>query len=231
MLRPGGFDITDKGIAQCGLPQKAKILEIGCGEGNTTKRLEEKYGFDVSAIDISEEMVRIAKEKGLKADIAYGDGEFLENFQSNTFDGVVCECVLSVINMPDEALHEMFCTLKPGGKLFLSDVYLREPDPQKVQAHQEEARRRARIPHEQDECGDHEDELKMVEFRMGKAFLLESLKEVIEETDFDIQFVEDRTRDLEEFAAAKMMEGNPLESPLEGEKIGYFMLVAEKRGA
>ena len=55
-------------------------------------------------------------EEGSKAnpdlDIRLGDGEFLDDFSSKTFDGVFMECVLSVINMPDEALHEAYCVLK-----------------------------------------------------------------------------------------------------------------------
>ena len=39
-----------------------KILEVGCGTGNYTKLLLER-GYDVTAVDISEDMLKVAAEK------------------------------------------------------------------------------------------------------------------------------------------------------------------------
>ena len=131
----------------CGLKKGAEVLEIGCGEGETTEHLEKDYGYKMTAIDLSLDMVDKAKKRGLKADIKFGDGECLEDFLSFTEDCIVMECVLSLINLPDEALHEAYCVLRNGGKLFISDLYIKDPDPEKVRAIKMEADRQARIPH------------------------------------------------------------------------------------
>jgi SAM-dependent methyltransferase len=40
-------------------------------------------------------------------------------------DGIICECVLSMLPEPDRALREFHRVLCPDGKLILSDMYLR----------------------------------------------------------------------------------------------------------
>ena len=145
MLRPGEFRITDKGIELANLPEAAKVLEIGCGYGDTTERLEKKYGFEVAAIDNSEEMVRRSNERGLKTVAKFGDGEFLD-FSSKTFDAIISECVLSLIPKPDEAIHEAYCTLKNGGKYIISDLYFKK-ETKKIK---EEAKRLADTANERE---------------------------------------------------------------------------------
>jgi len=242
ILRPGRFDITDKAAELMDLPKNAAVLEIGCGEGDTTEHLEKEYGYKMSAIDISLEMVRKAKEKGLKADIKYGDGEFLDEFTSFSFDAVIMECVLSLINIPDEALHEAYCVLKKGGRLFISDLYMKDPDPARVKAIKTEADRLARIPHEhKDECGDDcaEDHKKrFVDFRFEDRFIKEPLIKNIEDIGFKVTFWEDRSADLETYVAEAMMNGEDVSTTGKmsagsctadrKKDTGYFMMVAEK---
>jgi ubiquinone/menaquinone biosynthesis C-methylase UbiE len=43
-------------------------------------------------------------------------------------DGVLCECVLSLVNEPRQAVGEFSRVLRPGGFLILSDVYDRSAD-------------------------------------------------------------------------------------------------------
>ena len=44
------------------LPKNVKILDAGCGAGNLTKHILSK-GYECEGIDLSEEMIEIAKEK------------------------------------------------------------------------------------------------------------------------------------------------------------------------
>jgi len=71
--------------------RKSKILDIGCGSGRTTFPLFEK-GFNVIGIDITPEMIDIAKKialsKNLQIDFRIGDATKLE-FPDNYFDGAI----------------------------------------------------------------------------------------------------------------------------------------------
>lgn len=232
MLRPGEFKMIDKAMEICNLPEGGRVLEIGCGTGDTTERLEKKYGAKVSAIDTSLEMVRRAKKRGLDAEIAYGDGEFLEHFSSFTFDMVVMECVLSLIHKPDEALHEAYCTLKKGGMLFLSDVSIKNPDPMQMKALAIEADRLSKIPKEYKECDDRQEEMRVVNFRHEGRFLLNPLKEALEDVGFHLVFEEDRSKDLDEYVAEKILSGEEEEGGWSCDNYpkdtGYFMMIAQK---
>jgi ubiquinone/menaquinone biosynthesis C-methylase UbiE len=233
MLRPGAFTITDKGLELCNLKKGDKVLEIGCGEGETTERLEKHYGFDVSAVDTSLEMVRLTKDRQLKANILLGDGEFLDDFVSRSMDGVVMECVLSLINLPDEALHEVFCLLKEGGKLFISDLYIKNPDPALLRAVDIEASRQNKISHASASCSDEcaEDHKKrIVNFRHKGVLLLEPLKEAMKEMGFQIVAWEDFSLELDAYIAESILsEKEPILHATMPKNTGYFMLVAEKK--
>lgn len=232
MIRPGAFTITDQAMSVCGFNKGSHILEIGCGEGETTEHLEKEYGFQVTALDTSLEMVRIAKERNLKAKIQYGDGEFLEDFTSKSFDGVVMECVLSQINLPDEALHEAYCVLRDGGKLFISDLYLKNPEPGMVRALDIEAKRLARIPHEASSCSDDcadDHKKRVVNFRHENVFLLEPLKQTMKEMGFEVLETKDFSGELDSYVAEAILKGEPCkEMPSAPKGTGYFMLVARK---
>ncbi|MGI6721374.1 MAG: class I SAM-dependent methyltransferase [Anaerovoracaceae bacterium] len=229
MLRPGAFDITDKAMEVCGFEKGAKILEIGCGEGETLEHLEKDYGYDMTGIDMSLDMVQKANERGLKADIKFGDGEFLDGFMSYTFDGVIMECVLSLIHKPDEALHEAYCVLKKGGRLFISDLYHKDPDPDIMAAVAERAARDAVRPHEYQDCENEEEDVRMLEFFYDGRFFLDPLIKCMKQIGYKIIMKEDRSDDLVSYVAEKAMDGEQLTTKMRNpKKTGYFMLVAEK---
>ncbi len=80
------------------------ILDIGCGTGGFMLKAKEA-GFDVVGIDISEEMINLAKEKGLEVyhkDLCEFSGEF-----------DVCVAIFDVVNyMDDEYLKNFFKCVK-----------------------------------------------------------------------------------------------------------------------
>ena len=144
--RPGGRALTDRGLALAGLRSGSRILDIGCGEGDTVAYLKEVQGMDAEGIDMNLAKISAAKEQHPGIDVKFGDGEFLDDYMSYTFDGILMESCLSLINMPDEALHEARCVLKKGGKLIISDFYEKDPDRDQMRAVRIEADRQSRKP-------------------------------------------------------------------------------------
>jgi len=98
-------------------PPGSKILDVGCCDGWILSTLAGKH--DVHGVDIGEELVRRAKENGLKArvhDVAtaplpYKDGEFDVVFSGETIEHQVDT---------DWFLSELNRVLKPGGTLVLT---------------------------------------------------------------------------------------------------------------
>ncbi|BFH60551.1 8-oxo-dGTP diphosphatase MutT [Paenibacillus azoreducens] len=93
------------------------ILEIGAGPGRDSLFFKE-HGFDITAVDLSEEMVRLCKEKGLRARVM--DFYHLD-FADCSFDAVYAmNCLLHV---PKAQLHvvltEIKRILKPSGIFYL----------------------------------------------------------------------------------------------------------------
>lgn len=233
IMRPGEFSITDRGIELAELKKGAKILDIGCGEGDTVAHLSEDLGMDAEGIDMSLKMLNAAKEKHPGINVKMGDGEFLDDYSSFTFDGITMECVLSLINIPDEALHEAYCVLKKGGKLIINDLYYINPDPMKMKAVKMEAERLALKPRKEGDCEDNP--TRFVDFKLKGAFFEEPLKAQLEEIGYKVVAFEDRTDDLNNYAAQLLMDGVKPEEIMcdvdfndKKNKIGYFLLVAQK---
>jgi len=126
IVRPGGLELTKYAVEACALAKPVKMLDIGCGCGDTAAYLKNEYGFSVTGIDNSTEAVKTAKERYPDIKFILGDGQWLE-FDSLSFDCVLMECVLSLMSNPVEAIHEAYCTLKKGGYLIVHDLYLPHP--------------------------------------------------------------------------------------------------------
>ena len=87
------------------------ILDLGCGDGALTKRLEER-GAHVIGVDASSSMVAAAREAGLDARVA--DGEDL-HFEA-AFDGVFSNAALHWMTEADAVVAGVARALRPGGR-------------------------------------------------------------------------------------------------------------------
>ncbi len=101
------------------------VLELGCGTGNMTVRLAQKY--ELTAIDISDEMLRKADEKlrknGRRARLATAD---MTSFVMNKpVDLVLCACdginYLTELSQVDKTFANVHKNLKENG-LFIFDI-------------------------------------------------------------------------------------------------------------
>ncbi|MGN0193808.1 MAG: class I SAM-dependent DNA methyltransferase [Pseudoramibacter sp.] len=100
-----------------------KILEFGCGTGNITLRLAKK-GFDVTAVDLSEDMLTVADEKAEEQgidNVRFFKGD-MSNFKiDETFDAVITCCdSFNYLENLEKIESFIACSaeaLRPGGLL------------------------------------------------------------------------------------------------------------------
>jgi len=100
-----------------------KVLLAGVGTGLDLKYFKE--GVKVTGIDISEDMLNKAQEKNkaIKADLKIMNAEELL-FDNSTFDYVVLNLILSVVENPKKAMSEAVRVLKPGGTMLVWDKFM-----------------------------------------------------------------------------------------------------------
>lgn len=125
-LRPGGLELTDRGIELCRFPGRMEILDVGCASGITVGHLRDTHGHVVRGVDISDALIAEGLERDPSLPLLHAPAEALPA-PDESVDAIFCECVLSLLDDPMRALHEFHRTLRPGGKLVLSDLYLRRP--------------------------------------------------------------------------------------------------------
>ncbi|ERJ13730.1 Putative methyltransferase YqeM protein [Haloplasma contractile SSD-17B] len=105
------------------------LLEVGCGTGTILIQLLEK-GFSIDGLDISEEMLTIAKEKisqkKVSSNLFLGDMRELESEKKANYDGVIC--FLDSINYletkvdVENTFKGIYHILKPDG-IFIFDIH------------------------------------------------------------------------------------------------------------
>lgn len=94
---------------------QAKILDIGCGSGYSTNKLEEN-SFSVIGMDISINMVELATHEYPHLHFQHGDVHALP-YANKRFDGILAVNVLEWSEIPINALQEIHRVLKNDGQL------------------------------------------------------------------------------------------------------------------
>jgi SAM-dependent methyltransferase len=90
-----------------------RVLEVGCGAGTMAQRVREELGAELVAVDSSERMVELTRDRGIEAYVAdvqelpFGDGEF---------DCVFAGWLLYHVLDRERAISECARVLKPGGR-------------------------------------------------------------------------------------------------------------------
>ncbi len=242
-FHPGGTGITDAMLSECALSEGSKFLDLGCGDGDTACYISKEYKLEVTGADLSEAMLLRAREAHPEMSFVKCDGQALD-FGSCTFDGAMMECSFSLMARQEELLHELFCVLKPGAPLAISDLYILDPDMDMARKNCIEAQRLIYHPREDAECA--QEERYPSPFCLDGMFVKELLLALLEDTGFDLEIWEDHTKELRDYSAQLLMDHGSLENAClsllpEGENFdrfcgakigkntGYFMLVARKR--
>ena len=86
-----------------------KALDFGCGTGRSTRFLR-KLGFNVTGVDISEDMLRVARTLDPSGDYRIVPGDNLTEFAPETFDLIVS--LFTFDNVPSTAKVRVFSDLR-----------------------------------------------------------------------------------------------------------------------
>ncbi len=107
------------------------VLDIGCGTGSLALRLASSAA-EVHGLDLSSEMIRIARAKADAAsatNVHFHVGPFdqaFDVFEPESLDGICAYSLLHLLDDRAEALFHIHRLLKPGGFFVSSTVCLRE---------------------------------------------------------------------------------------------------------
>jgi 2-polyprenyl-3-methyl-5-hydroxy-6-metoxy-1,4-benzoquinol methylase len=115
----------DKGSQRPHLPKSildtltpdSSVLDVGCGNGDFLRQLQQHHHCRVNGLEISENAVLLAK-KQYGIDVFHGD-IFSAPYKKESFDLVTLRSVIEHVPDPKGAMEKAFTLCKPSGLLFI----------------------------------------------------------------------------------------------------------------
>lgn len=97
---------TDNEIITEIIAEKAKVLDVGCGEGDLLQMLFDKKQVDGRGIEINQQRVSVAVSRGLS--VIQGDADIdLRDYPAASFDYVILGQTIQATKNPKEILNEL----------------------------------------------------------------------------------------------------------------------------
>ena len=120
-MRRENIDVWVSALSEYGsIEAMSDVLEIGAGTGRFTTPLCRKTRAHITALDLSQDMLKLAKGKKLSEHVNWirGNAESLP-FPGSTFDCVFMMFTLQHIADRTQALREIYRVLRPQGRLII----------------------------------------------------------------------------------------------------------------
>jgi SAM-dependent methyltransferase len=107
------------------IKQHENVLEIGCGTGIFTQKIYDATKANITAIDISEELLKLATTK-IPEVIFKTDDAMNLSFTDNTFDVVFGSSILHHLDYKKSS-NEIYRVLKPSGRMIFAEPNMLNP--------------------------------------------------------------------------------------------------------
>jgi len=124
----GGEVTTKEFVSQLNLEPGMKVLDIGCGTGGSAFYMARMFGVDVHGIDLASNMIGIAQDYRQEMEPAvkhrvqfYIEDALTMEYPDSFYDVVYSRDTILHIKEKEELFKKFLSTLKPGGKLMISD--------------------------------------------------------------------------------------------------------------
>jgi SAM-dependent methyltransferase len=105
------------------LTQGSHVLDVGCGNGISSRALSDRYGCRILGLDLSEKMIAAGRSQ-CRSDtirLQVGDGErLLSSVGRHRFDSIVYNASIFIFPDARRSIQEAVDCLKPGGTIGFS---------------------------------------------------------------------------------------------------------------
>lgn len=120
-------DMLDLAVKMSGVKDGEQVLDIGCGTGLLSLKFLQAARCTVSGIDLSDEMLRIWKEKieklGLRDRVSIKqDNAEKMDFNDSSFNIIASTVTLHHVIDKQPVINKIYGLLKPGGRFVLGDL-------------------------------------------------------------------------------------------------------------
>jgi phosphoethanolamine N-methyltransferase len=123
----GGHETTEYLCSKLGdsLRPGVRVLDVGSGIGGAAFHLAKSYGAVVTGVDLSPEMINIAKERAEELDAPSTVTSILGDVLTHPFEGKfgIVWSRDALMHIPDKArlFSHLFSLTEPGGRLVITD--------------------------------------------------------------------------------------------------------------
>jgi ubiquinone/menaquinone biosynthesis C-methylase UbiE len=128
MIHMGGLSATDEIAELANIQKSQRVLDVGCGVGGPARRFANKFGANVTGVELSRKLFETAVELTKLAKMQ--DIVQLEHASALalpcddcSFDVVVMQHVAMQIAEKDKLFGELTRTASAGGRLALHEIY------------------------------------------------------------------------------------------------------------
>jgi len=124
-VSPGGESIAREIINHLKLPENSRVLDAGCGLGGSSFLMAREFGWQVTGMDLSVNMLEIAREKRahhkLEDRVELEHGDCSEIPASNSYDAIYSRDVFLHIHDKATLFTALSGAMTTGGRLLFTD--------------------------------------------------------------------------------------------------------------